>query len=751
MKSNNMFRDQMNMVTEWFENWNECEKTVALYWLLKRVSSTQCKFIAQVLEQMDCTDLEGITEEANDPNFINKLCTESKDQAIDKVLAHLPLLRVGNKKAKTEYVGLVPQLLSYSIENGAYIEECNQLLSYSIIHPALTSDERAHFKWWYKQLEERFTSGFNGVQTQTKPPQENLTNYSSLTSEQNVQRNFESNQTSVGSGSSFTSYRDKVLQPPPGCTQVKQTGGPLGHSDSHGNQPISLCYENGLHDSINTYNPVPSAQHLPLHSTLSAPPNMGHIVPSSQPQEKPHNKLTRTPSIVPPPSTYIPASLTHVNDWLQSNSDPSLGDRGRSQSLPYDQTHGHPPLSPQSSITSSGSSSDAHQDDGPHVTNSFLEDGSGMRDVPMWLKSLRLHKYSYLFQQMSYEEMMTLSEEWLEKRNVTKGARHKIVLSIAKLKERQDLLRSLEKDIVEGGSIEEALKEMKNMLNTPIKCYCTYDGHSAVSPPPSPVSETENTIPEGDIPAQFTRLMGKICTQLLVASRPDDVCFNLYIQLIDKCINHEAFPQRLKRKIASWKQEAQRIWTPKYSIDKKPKSGWGNTFPLGAGGRLGPGIQRQMRPQKSGPQWSFGTKRLIVGGTTSGHPPLQRNSSLNPAMFSRPGLLEAQKPPVTRTHSAPLRSQHLGLNITGCDQSPSDNAENYAHMDSLCLSVTECALESCQISRATTIDSYMYIKPYQVMLIKDLLPYDRNSTMQFEFGMQISPVEEQGIFVFESI
>ena len=99
-------------------------------------------------------------------DYINKLSAESKDQAIDKVLAHLPLLRVGNKKAKTEYVGLVPRLLSYSIENGAYIEECNQLLSYSIIHPALTCDERAHFKWWFKHMEERFTSGYNNQSQQ---------------------------------------------------------------------------------------------------------------------------------------------------------------------------------------------------------------------------------------------------------------------------------------------------------------------------------------------------------------------------------------------------------------------------------------------------------------------------------------------------------------------------------------------------------------------------------------------------------
>ena len=32
----------------------------------------------------------------------------------------------------------------------------------------------------------------------------------------------------------------------------------------------------------------------------------------------------------------------------------------------------------------------------------------------MWLKTLRLHKYSYLFRQMTYEEMLNISEEWLE-------------------------------------------------------------------------------------------------------------------------------------------------------------------------------------------------------------------------------------------------------------------------------------------------------------------------------------------------
>jgi len=46
-------------------------------------------------------------------------------------------------------------------------------------------------------------------------------------------------------------------------------------------------------------------------------------------------------------------------------------------------------------------------------------------DVPSWLKSLRLHKYAYLFAYLSFEEMLDLNEEKLELQGVTKGARHK--------------------------------------------------------------------------------------------------------------------------------------------------------------------------------------------------------------------------------------------------------------------------------------------------------------------------------------
>ena len=37
-------------------------------------------------------------------------------------------------------------------------------------------------------------------------------------------------------------------------------------------------------------------------------------------------------------------------------------------------------------------------------------------DVPLWLKSLRLHKYQYLFADMDYEEMLQVTEDYLSEK-----------------------------------------------------------------------------------------------------------------------------------------------------------------------------------------------------------------------------------------------------------------------------------------------------------------------------------------------
>ncbi|XP_021341894.1 protein Smaug homolog 1-like isoform X2 [Mizuhopecten yessoensis] len=699
MKSNNLFRDQVNSVTNLFEKWSECEQTVALCTLFKQISPTQCRFLAQVLDQTDCTDIGQTESEANDPVYIHKLANnDSKEYAIAKLLAHLPLLRTGKNQAKVEYLALISSILGYTIQNGTHIEESRQIISYSLMHPAITSDERSEFTLWIGKLEEQFTYS---IHPQQKKPVKDEESINQSLENLNISNN--ATHKPVGSGRTNGWH----VHPPPGEPLVINTMDPMSVPPNG----LLITQQNLINQRRQQQVPPPPpppppnssqisynhtairSHHPPLQPTKSAPPNFLSSVPSSQSSSlssgsgsRGHQPLVRTSSVsVPPCSIPVP---NHINDWLQSSEDQSShssSSRGRSHSMTSD----HAPLSPQSSITSSSSSSgDTHHEDGPQpVKNSFLEEGSGMRDVPLWLKTLRLHKYAYIFQQLTYEEMMNLTEEWLESQNVTKGARTKIVLSLNKLRERQSLLRSLEKEMMDGGSVKAALTEMKVIINTPMKAF------SQEGLPSSSSSEggDYSYIAEGDLVAQFTRVMGKVCTQLLTASRPDDECFNLYLSLIDKCINHEAFTYRQKKLLSTWKQEMQRIYQPplKYSMDRKPKPGWGNTFPLGASLRGGL-AQKVPRQPRTTTQWSFGAKRSIVGGTTSGHIPLTRNTSLNPALFSRPQFSEG-KQQVTRTHSAPLRSPNLGFAVSDCE-SNADSAENYAQLDSLCMSVTEHAL-----------------------------------------------------------
>ncbi|CAH8474367.1 unnamed protein product [Schistosoma turkestanicum] len=109
--------------------------------------------------------------------------------------------------------------------------------------------------------------------------------------------------------------------------------------------------------------------------------------------------------------------------------------------------------------------------------NNFLNPSSGMTAVPFWLKSLRLHKYASLFQNLSYDEMMNITDDWLKQQNVTQGARNKILLSIEKLKHRKSTLYLMEKRLTDLSSTDQltqtilnsCLSEIKHILLTPIK------------------------------------------------------------------------------------------------------------------------------------------------------------------------------------------------------------------------------------------------------------------------------------------
>ncbi|KAM3830052.1 protein Smaug homolog 2 [Vipera latastei] len=678
-----MFRDQVGILAGWFKGWNECEQTVALLSLLKRISHTQARFLQLCLEHSlaDCTEIHVLESEANSAALVNQWHQEPKDKVVSLLLSHLPLLQPGNADAKSEYMKLLQEVLAYSIESSLFIEESRQLLSYALIHPATTLDDRSSLALWLNHLEERLSSGYP----------------------------------SQGRGRPDTAYHSR--QGSDDWQGPVETGlGDLGHGWQE-----KAPRENG-HLSFHPAGSVSSAINSIGSSTGStALPCQIHPSP-----------LKRSMSLIPT-GQQVPSEWMNMDEMAARPAFISGGE--------------HAPLSPQSSVASSGSEQTEEQ---PGGRNSFQEDGSGMKDVPSWLKSLRLHKYAALFSQMTYEEMMTLTEQHLESQNVTKGARHKIALSIQKLRERQSVLKSLEKDILEGGNLWNALQELQQIITTPIKAFHALQAAAASKealplaaeprggpklaleksgnssedkeatddpfPPPtgSPCDGESGAAPiaEGDIAGQFTRVMGKVCTQLLV-SRPDEENITSYLQLIEKCLMHEAFTETQKKRLLSWKQQVLKLlrtFPRKAVLDMqgyRPQKGWAfgsNSLPIA--GSVGVGVARrgqrqfQMPPRAIPPSRMGILSPVGIGGVSPRHsltsPNLGSQGRQN-LWFANPGgsnsMPGQNRSSVQRTHSLPVHTSPQAILMFPQDcQLPGTDLEINPTLESLCLSMTEHAL-----------------------------------------------------------
>lgn len=93
---------------------------------------------------------------------------EPKERVISLVLTHLPLLKPGNVEAKGEYMRLLPRILAHTIEHGHHLEESRQLLSYALIHPATSLEDRSALALWLNHLEERAAA--RGDSLERPPP-----------------------------------------------------------------------------------------------------------------------------------------------------------------------------------------------------------------------------------------------------------------------------------------------------------------------------------------------------------------------------------------------------------------------------------------------------------------------------------------------------------------------------------------------------------------------------------------------------
>ncbi|KAM9571634.1 protein Smaug homolog 1-like isoform 5-T6 [Salvelinus alpinus] len=660
-----MFRDQVGVLGSWFKGWNECEQTVALLSLLKRVSRTQARFLQLCLEHSlaECTELHVLEGEANNPVVISQWQGEPKERVISLVLTHLPLLKPGNVEAKGEYMRLLPRILAHTIDHGRHLEESRQLLSYALIHPATSLDDRAALALWLNHLEERAAA-----------------------------------------------RGDSLERPPPAPASLHQTppsthslsGSSWSSSGSH----LGQLYHHQRYGSDDRLNGWQGSRDSGLGSGWHQ-------------QQQGHGGCENGGHLALYPSSSVPGSINTV---------------GTGGSIfPLDYCPGVAQRPPK-------------QHPGPLGTNRVGQGGLPQlyNDVPAWLKSLRLHKYAALFSTMTYDEMMSLTEQQLESQNVTKGARHKIVISIQKLKERQKMLRCLEKDVLEGGNLRGPLAELQQMILTPIKAVASDEsspsspsstahrpllspeGKSSAGPGGGEGEMGTTLIAEGDIPGQFTRVMGKVCTQLLV-SRPDEENISSYLQLIDKCLLHEAFTETQKKRLLSWKQQVQKLIRsfPRkalldmagYRAQRSSSSSRGfsqsNSLPtVGCvGGSSSVSAARRSLRQFQMPSRSLPGARLGLLGPTphsASSTPTGLKQGRQGLWFANPGGSNSMP---SRTHSSVQRTRSLPVHTTPHTmvmfqqsdlQVPVTEPDINNRLESLCLSMTEHALGD-GVDRTSTI------------------------------------------------
>ncbi|XP_058838619.1 protein Smaug [Topomyia yanbarensis] len=208
--------------------------------------------------------------------------------------------------------------------------------------------------------------------------------------------------------------------------------------------------------------------------------------------------------------------------------------------------------SPRSSLTSSGSETRLDDFKQHQMAKMYGQPNVGMSGIAHWLKSLRLHKYVWLFSNLTYEQMLDMNEEYLASLGVTKGARHKLVLCIQKLKERYGVLVQMEKDLLATGGTKGQLtvmfEELTGLVLTPIK--------------PTGLDRKD------DIPGQFMKLFDLIGSILLarpVCGSQEEEYLNVYTWLLERALHNEAFAPHVVQ-IKEYKYKANKIkmqFTPK--------------------------------------------------------------------------------------------------------------------------------------------------------------------------------------------
>ncbi|XP_011183774.1 protein Smaug isoform X1 [Zeugodacus cucurbitae] len=192
------------------------------------------------------------------------------------------------------------------------------------------------------------------------------------------------------------------------------------------------------------------------------------------------------------------------------------------------------------------SDSDTRLDDFKPGYIKFQSQNVGMSNIGLWLKSLRLHKYIDLFKNMTYEDMLCITEEYLQGLGVTKGASHKLAICIEKLKDRNNHLNRLEHDLVNGQiKIQNVVEDLASMVLSPMK----------------PIAAADSGPNEDNVAHRFLKVLDIVgaMVQRDTNAPQDEENINVLMWVLDRSIHNEAFVnhsnqlKELKFKLSKYK------------------------------------------------------------------------------------------------------------------------------------------------------------------------------------------------------
>lgn len=634
--SSALFLEQVQHVTNIYEQWNDCERTVVAYALFKRLPFANLKLLTHAIEQylkQNATipkQLGLLEEAANATTFLNKLIKKynslvnfsssgdnidssssdpeissndsikslendlvskynSKEEILQDLLMYLPMLRPNNDEGKKVYMQFLPLLIDDSIKHGMPIELVQQILSYLLIHPVIKVEDRKHLHQWLQKLQDHMSmsysasSNFGGIFLPVDNASSFLSNASSMSSASSSSSASSTTwptavpQIQTTTMNPFKTKRDQELfdlrgiQVAPDFDDLNQTKYPLPignnsasqnslNSSSKVNTSASIFDSNDEHHiSFSKNGTEVDFDNDFLDSNAAAKGNSTNAMTVNAPTSASNDFLT-VPNFYND-RLYDVYGYGGLSDGFSDDGNSMIKTR-RSNSLTTPIASGGFNTSssaenlanlqkPRSFSLSMESSRNALMSCGSEPRLDKLAQMNfnnnshhvGMSHIPIWLKSLRLHKYQWLFTNMTYEQMMDMTEEYLESLGVTKGARHKLVLCIQKLVERIPQLKQVEKELLDGTRpLKSALDEMMNVVLTPMK----------------PI----NSVPcEEDVATQLMKSIDcafSIMQSIKFFTSADEESVNIFLWVLDKALHHEAFVQQIPH-LKEYKGKLQRI------------------------------------------------------------------------------------------------------------------------------------------------------------------------------------------------